>query len=100
MDSWSLFIERSLLALRNDGYLGFVVPNTLLINPNYFEIRSILLSAVKITHLINLGEGVFPGVSQPAMIIIAKKTRNEPSHRISIITKLTKQVREEILGGI
>ncbi|MHA1542736.1 MAG: Eco57I restriction-modification methylase domain-containing protein [Candidatus Hodarchaeales archaeon] len=97
MDSWSLFIERSLLGLRKDGYLGFVVPNTLLLNPNFSQIRSVLLSSCQITHLINLGESVFPGVSQPAMILIARKTRNELSHRISIIPSITKQDREEIL---
>ena len=31
------------------------------------------------------------------MILIARKTRNEPSHRISIIPSITKQDREEIL---
>ena len=97
MDSWSLFIERSLLGLRKDGYLGFVIPNTLLLNSNFSQIRSILLSSCQITHLINLGESIFPGVSQPAMILIARKTRNEASHRISIIPSITKQNREEIL---
>ncbi len=100
MDSWSLFIERSVLGLRKGGLIGFVVPNTLLLNPNYSQIRSILLSTCQITHLVNLGEGIFPGVSQPAMILIARKTRNEPSHKISIIPSITKQVREEILADM
>ncbi|MHA1945421.1 MAG: Eco57I restriction-modification methylase domain-containing protein [Candidatus Hodarchaeales archaeon] len=100
MDSWSLFIERSLLGLRKNGYLGFVVPNTLLLNPNFTQIRAIILSSCQITHIINLGESIFPGVSQPAVIIIARKTRTEPSHRIFIVPSIDKQDREGILEGV
>jgi hypothetical protein len=99
MDSWSLFIERSIIGLRKGGYLGLVVPNTLLLNPNYTQIRSILLSQCQITYLVNLGEGIFPGVAQPAMIIIAKKTPYNPTHKISVIPSISKQMREEILNG-
>ncbi|MHA1444272.1 MAG: HsdM family class I SAM-dependent methyltransferase, partial [Candidatus Hodarchaeales archaeon] len=97
MDSWSLFIERCLIGLQKNGFLGLVVPNTLLLNPNFTQIRSILLSQCTITHIINLGEGIFPGVTQPTMILIAKKTRSVPSHKISIITSTSKQTREEIM---
>jgi len=99
VDSWSLFIERCLLGLRKDGFLGMVVPNTLNLNPNYTQIRSTLLSQCEITHLVNLGEGIFPGVTQPTMILIAKKTRNKPSHEVSIIPSISKQVKEEIMSN-
>ena len=99
MDSWSLFIERCLIGLRKGGFLGLVVPNTLLLNPNFTQIRSIILSQCQITHIINLGEGIFPSVTQPTMILIAKKTRSVPSHKIIIVPSTSKQVREEILNG-
>ncbi|PWI48255.1 hypothetical protein CEE45_07315 [Candidatus Heimdallarchaeota archaeon B3_Heim] len=94
MDSWSLFLERSILGLRDNGYMGFVVPNTLLINPNYIQIREIILEQCQITHLVNLGEGIFPGVTQPSMIIIARKAKANETHLIRIIPKISSEDKQ------
>ena len=59
VDSWSLFIERSLIALKKGGRLGFVIPNTLLMNENYTDIRKFILDSCRIVKIINLGENVF-----------------------------------------
>jgi type I restriction-modification system DNA methylase subunit len=93
IDSWVLFIERSLNSLKTGGYLGFVVPNTLLQNPNYTDIRGLILNTCQITHLVNLGEGIFPGVSQPSMIIIAKKTQFDSEFMINVIPKISRHQR-------
>jgi hypothetical protein len=99
IDSWVLFIEMSLNSLKIGGFLGFVVPNTILQNPNYKGIRRMILDTCQITHLVNLGEGIFPGVSQPCMIIIAKKIQFSPSFRINVIPKISKHQRALLEEG-
>ncbi|MHA1978160.1 MAG: Eco57I restriction-modification methylase domain-containing protein [Candidatus Hodarchaeales archaeon] len=94
MDTWSLFLERSILGLRDNGYLGFVVPNTLLTNPNYAMIREILLEKSQIVHLVNLGEDVFPGVTQPSMIVIIRKRKNNENHKIRIIPRISREEKQ------
>ena len=94
MDSWSLFLERSLIELRDDGYLGFVVPNTLLINSNYKKIREIILDQCQIDHLVNLGEGIFPGVTQPSLIVILRKCQVRENHSIHIIPRITNEEKQ------
>ncbi len=94
MDSWSLFLERSILGLRDNGYLGFVVPNTLLTNPNYEKIREIILKKCQITHLVNLGEGIFPGVIQPSLIVIIRKIRADECHLIRIVPRISKDEKQ------
>jgi hypothetical protein len=98
MDSWSLFLERSLLALRDNGYLGFVVPNTLLINPNYVKIREIILKKCQIIHLVNLGEGIFPGVTQPSLIVIVRKAEADENHFIRVIPRISKKEKQLLVN--
>ncbi len=97
MDSWSLFLERSIMGLHENGFLGFVVPNTLLSNPNYMKIRQIILEECQITHLVNLGEDIFPKVTQPSMIIILKKTKSNSEHLVRVISKISKTERIDLI---
>ena len=84
-DSWSLFLEKSLKALKDGGRLGFVLPNTLLTNENYTAVRKLILETCRIIKLINLGDKIFPKVTQPCMLIILEKGRKNSSHQIEII---------------
>ena len=99
VDSWVLFLEQSVNSLKIGGFLGFVVPNTLLQNPNYKDIRKLILDTCQITHLVNLGEGIFPEVSQPSMLIIAKKTRFDPDFMVNVVPKISKHQMVRLKEG-
>ena len=73
-DSWSLFLEYGIKNLDNNGILGFIIPNTILTNPNYSEIRKLLLKKSDILEIINLGNFFFPKVNQPAVLLIIHNT--------------------------
>ncbi|MFX1506526.1 MAG: N-6 DNA methylase [Promethearchaeota archaeon] len=95
-DSWSLFIERSLKALNEDGHLGFVIPNTLLLNENYVEIRKFILDTCKIKKIVNLGGNIFPEITQPSMIIILEKSQPPPDHKIEVIRHIPPYLRIDL----
>ncbi|NHJ01222.1 MAG: hypothetical protein EAX86_03725 [Candidatus Heimdallarchaeota archaeon] len=99
VDTWSLFIERSMEALKNNGILGFVIPNSLLMNENYIKTRELILKSSQIKEIINLGDAIFPGITQPCMIIILEKLEEVTKGNIKIIPhlgyELVNQVRDE-----
>ncbi|MFX1282905.1 MAG: Eco57I restriction-modification methylase domain-containing protein [Promethearchaeota archaeon] len=99
VDSWSLFIERSMIALRDGGRLGFVIPNTLLLNENYSDIRKLILNSCRINNIINLGENVFPGITQPCMIIIAEKGSMAPNHHLDIVQYIPPPIKRLLKEG-
>ena len=99
MDSWSLFIERCIMGLHDEGYLGFIVPNTLLTNPNYTQIRKVILKSSIIIKIVNLGEDIFPEVTQPCMILIINKRTENQSHQIWVVPKISKEEKDQLKKG-
>ncbi|MFX0184066.1 MAG: Eco57I restriction-modification methylase domain-containing protein [Candidatus Hodarchaeota archaeon] len=96
VDSWSLFLEKSLNGLKDGGYIGFILPNTLLMNENYTRTRQLILESCRILNIINLGDNVFPNVTQPCMIIIAEKVELNPAHQIDIIQQISEQTKNDL----
>ena len=99
VDSWSLFIERSLAAMREGGRLGFVIPNTLLLNENYKDIRKLILNTCKIIQIINLGEKIFSGITQPCMIIITEKGSMTPDHLLDVVQHIPSAIKRLLKEG-
>lgn len=99
VDSWSLFLERILMSLRKGGLLGFVIPNTFLLNENYTKIRKLLLDSCKIKKIVNLGEDVFPNITQPCMIIIAEKGSKSPNYGVDIVQYISPEIKNDLKEG-
>jgi hypothetical protein len=73
-DSWAIFLESSIKYLEFNGIIGFIVPSTLLTNPNYTKIREFILKNTIVKEIVNLGEKFFPEINQPAILIILEKS--------------------------
>jgi len=68
-DIYKIFIELGISKLLgNKGILCYIVPNTLLLQPRYKDVRSFLLN-YKILEILNLGEEVFEQVVVPTCVI-------------------------------
>jgi len=79
-DTAFLFVERALSLLRHGGILGFVLPDSLLINEDQVLVRRLLAEQNSLLEVIKLGEGVFPGVFRGSVIVIVKKEAPSPDH--------------------
>lgn len=71
IDTYKLFIDRSLSLLASGGYLGFVVPNSFLFQPAYKDIMAII-NKYRYT-VVDLGDRVFKDVHIPTALLILKK---------------------------
>lgn len=88
-DLFIIFIERALNLLKNDGYLGFIVPNKLL-SANYAErLRKWINDNFELVEIVDLSkEPVFKVDVYPIIIIIRKRKRTAP---IKISQKLNEE---------
>ncbi len=99
VDTWSLFIERSIRNLKDNGRLGFIVPNTLLSNENYISVRKFILEHCCIISIVNLGGNVFPQVTQPCLIIVLEKGFSSKEENIEIIQNISQTTLKQLASG-
>ncbi|PWI46984.1 hypothetical protein CEE45_14175 [Candidatus Heimdallarchaeota archaeon B3_Heim] len=80
IESYLLFVERSIHLLREGGALIFLIPNNFTTNFRYQAFRDLLLNQIYIKKIIMLDDNVFPSVSVETCIVMGyKKTEAEKS---------------------
>jgi type I restriction-modification system DNA methylase subunit len=80
-DSAFLFVELAFSLLTEGGYLGFIVPDSILRGAEHREVRRLLAEENTLVEVIKAGEGVFPGVFRGSAIVIARKGTPPDGHR-------------------
>ncbi|KGG79871.1 hypothetical protein Y919_09360 [Caloranaerobacter azorensis H53214] len=75
-DIYSLFIEKGIKMLCDDGYLAFITPGNILSNNNFTPIRKMILDKTEIKEIVNLGDNIFDKVDMNMAIIFVKKSQN------------------------
>jgi len=68
---YSIFIERSIEILKNKSNLSFIIPNSLLMNSSYLELRKLIEN--KIENIIKLPDNIFDEAIVETIIIILNK---------------------------
>lgn len=94
-DTSDLFLELSLKLLRPDGYLGFIVPDSLF-SYERAPLRKMLLEQTEIRFIARLGEKLFEGINRACAIIICKKSREQNALSTKCL-RLTPSLRKQIL---
>ena len=95
-DTWSIFLERMIELLPNQSILGVILPNTLLNNPNYKDIRALILENTLNVTIINLGHAIFDHVNQPDMILILQKTLPHHPPLTRVLDSITNEQRSRL----
>lgn len=85
-DIYSLFIEKAIRMLCDDGELAFVTPGNILSNNNFTPIRGIILDKTEIKEIVNLGNNIFDKVDMNMAIIFIKKSQKNKK-RVKILCK-------------
>lgn len=73
LNTYNFFIKKSLELLKNNGYLSFIIPNTMLYQLEDSNTRKLLYECCKIKTIINLGDGIFDSADVPTCIFIVQK---------------------------
>lgn len=93
---YSIFVEKSLDILNDNGIFGFIIPNSLLYQSSYEKMRKIILTDWNVDSIIRLPDNVFHGVKAETIIITINKNseltncllydRNDRINRIEVET--------------
>lgn len=83
IESYDVFIEKSLRILKEKGQLSFVLPEALLNVKAHSDIRKIILNEANIKEIKYLGNA-FDGVQCPSIILKLEKTQNHSTVGIFI----------------
>ncbi len=83
-DSFKLFVSRACRLIGKGGYVSMIVPQTLLRQNRYADVRTILLR-FSIENLVDLGENVFEDVVAPSCIFVVKNLSADPTHCVRFV---------------
>ena len=90
IDTYKLFVKQSLDFLGKGGLLGFIVPNTLLTQMKYRDLRRLLLRESRIRRIVDLGEKVFgtEAVNPCCVVVIEKDKDNSDNELLGLDLRL------------
>lgn len=84
---FGLFIIRAIDLLVDSGNMTYIIPNTLLRTTTYDLIRKFILDNTQIKRILDLGGGIFEGVTASTIIIQLAKDSNV-SNDVEIISRI------------
>lgn len=103
MNLYSTFMEKALSLLKDGGYFGFIVPNSILYNKSYSKLRELLLNKVTFRKIVRLPDNVFEDAKIETVIIIYQKKpiKNEKCEvlvykRTDEISSISEENREQV----
>lgn len=89
---FACFSELPYSLLKEDGMVSYIVPNLLFANDSMSKLRNHFLIEYAIGQLVNLGDGIFMGVSMPTMIFVMMKTKVNFDHFMRLIPKSAEDI--------
>jgi adenine-specific DNA-methyltransferase len=85
INTFSLFLARSIKLLKKGGILGFIVPNTILRTTTSDVIRKLIVTSAIVEEIVDLQDGVFSGVvASTVILILAKEIKDTNDHRVLV----------------
>ena len=84
IDTYQLFIERSITLLRENGLLGFITPNTFLKNIHAEPLRKLIIEKTQLNELMIFNYSVFQSASVDTCILILKNAIATPETNVEI----------------
>ena len=104
IDLFHLFFEKSIKFLKQNGELGFITPNTYLMNKYIQKLRNYILLNTKIEQIVNYEDAVFEDAGVDVATIILKKEKINNSKiqvfnsKLGIISELDSKKQEDWLN--
>lgn len=102
LDSYFIFIEKSLEILKQKGLLGFIIPNTWLLNLKSAKIRQHLFSKTEIANIVHYQIPVFTQAVVDTEIMVFRNTKPSKTHEINVEIydrqneKTNRKIRQQI----
>ncbi len=82
LNTFGFFTKLGIDLLKEGGYLGFIIPNTVLSQDYYEELREMILNSCKIKTIVNFSDLPFKDAVVENVILILKKTADSKDKNI------------------
>lgn len=99
VDLYVSFIEKSVINLKNEGLISFIVPNSWMKNMRMSNCREFVLNHLNFIEIIPNLENVFPEASVDTMIFVSKKSSKSEKIQISEFKDKQLIIRHSINQG-
>ncbi|MCD4666756.1 N-6 DNA methylase, partial [archaeon] len=83
---YSIFVEKATQLLKEKGYFGYIIPNSILFNSSYNKIRKLLLEKVVFDKIIRLPDDIFGEAKVETIILIFKNRSSLEDDKTTILT--------------
>lgn len=77
VESYTLFIEKALWLLNEQGEFSYIIPDTLLNLEFTLPVRKLLLNSTAIKEIVSLPSNIFKGATVDTIIVRAEKTKSQ-----------------------
>lgn len=84
IDTYQLFIEQSIILLKDKGLLGFITPNTFLKNIHSEPLRKYILDKTVIENIVLFKYSVFVSASVDTCVFVIEKGKSKPNSKITV----------------
>jgi hypothetical protein len=84
MDSYLLFLEKGFSLLQANGMLGFIIPNTWLLNLTGAKFRQHIFETIRVEEIVHYGRSVFPKVTVDTETVVFSNQPADDKHEIVI----------------
>ena len=91
---FNLFIENGIKNLKNQGYLGFILPDILLTGQTSLKTREYILKTCSIKQIVRIDGSVFPDTGVSNILLILKKENEAESRKKNLIQIIDTTVEE------
>ncbi|MFH1822494.1 MAG: N-6 DNA methylase, partial [Patescibacteria group bacterium] len=89
-NTFSIFVEKSILLLKDGGYLSFIIPNTILSHSSYKKLREKILNECTIISIFDLGKDVFKEATVETVVLVLRKDKKTKSNQNNIVSVIKK----------
>lgn len=100
-NTFSIFIEKGINLLNENGLLGFIIPNTILTHSSYRKLRVKILRECSIVRIFNLSGHIFKDATVETVVLIIKKEigeKNRNENNIFVDFKTDSEKTTEIIN--
>lgn len=96
-DYYQVFIELGIRLLKNNGKLGYIVPDSLLVLSNRSVLRKYIYNTTKIREIYEIGPRFEDPIVSNIILVLEKESDIQEREKNSIKVKISDQIKRDIL---
>jgi adenine-specific DNA-methyltransferase len=100
LNTFGFFIEKAITTLKNNGSIGYIVPNTILSQEYYEELRKLILTKTHINEIVSYEKLQFKGAVVETVTILMVKSKTDKNVKVSLLDKDFKFSSKKIPASI